>query len=92
MMLFQSSMQTGQCVSHKTSKNPTLKKKTILKPLKNSLINLCSNASFSTFYFETIVMIGWYAGLAWGGGNFLHSGWNRAVFCFCAEHRVDNRE
>lgn len=25
------------------------------------------------------------------GFDFLHSGWNKAVFCFCVEHGVDNR-
>lgn len=25
-----------------------------------------------------------------GQGNFLHSGWYKAAFWICAEHRVDN--
>lgn len=39
---------------------------------------------------KIIVMLEWCAGFGCmqGGIKLLHSGWNRAVFCFCAEHRL----
>ena len=45
-----------------------------------------------SFLKSTVSLLTGCAGFAWGRVNFLRSSWYGAMFCICAENRVDNTE
>lgn len=58
----------------------------------SSLSLILTLFSASLFVYDKTTSLEIYASFGWGRITFLPSGWYRAVFWICGEHRIDNTE